>query len=52
MSEPADPKDVKIADLERELKFAKERVDKLKVEVDDTRQALRGMEEYVQERDS
>ncbi len=52
MSEPTDPKDVKIADLERELKFARQRIDELNLEVDANRQTLRGMEDYVQERDA
>jgi hypothetical protein len=47
-----DERDQKIADLERELKWSKMRVEELKFEVDGNRQTMRAMEEWIQERDS
>ena len=42
----------KIVDLERELKFRDRRINELKSEIDGLRQAVRDMEEWVEERDA
>lgn len=42
----------KIVDLERELSFRDRRINELKSEIDGLRQAVRDMEEWVEERDA
>src|SRR6516162_2805026 len=54
MAKPRKPKDtpeLRIADLERELRFRDARINELKVEIDEQRELVRSMETHIQERD-
>jgi hypothetical protein len=51
LDKPDDTPEQRIADLKRELRFKDERINELKVELDQQRELVRSMEEHVQERD-
>jgi hypothetical protein len=48
---PKDPPELRIADLERELRFKDERINEIKADLDEQRDLVRNMEEHVKERD-
>jgi hypothetical protein len=51
MAKPKDSPELRIADLERELRFKDERINELRDEIDQERELLRPMEEHITERD-